>query len=686
MNKENKMLYFRESEPSLASEISPIDEIRYSLQRLSSELPALSKENNGKGPDSKFNRYYEVTTGALNLRGHDGELYSDTGLAVTQGTRIRVDTDAGTTRLDGQGDIEFWHVYVEATDEHPEAEGYMSSRHMRFVENIQVDETMNFQGYSARVTSSRPLTLRTSTGDPYENSPGDVAHGILSSTEVTVTGSAQTLPGLDGQFFPVRLADSRRGFMSAEHLELNLEDRTSAEVLLVSQEIASNVPELEDRRLEASDRPHDISTVEGEEVLEEQSELRRTLDVGGVNNPDMPEGFDDAIVRAEDMLHEVAEGIDGDDETIVAFWDPASGEISVFEQSDMSLISIRSIPNLGAGNIARFDFDNTNNPVVRTLNGRNSIYRHENPNLIPVGSIYWTSSENTPSETIYMVPFSPIFDTPELRARGLDFLDDSMQEAMSRLEGVHSRAFPDRLITDLITPEFITSFLFMEQTDGGALKEYLSNSAHDYDGHLADLRSNPMQLELYAREYNRLLVRLALNGDRAFATSSSRVGARGATQFMPLSYEETVHYYNERPRQPRADHYVDLIPDFEEGTADFVNSLTATACYLDRILEMGRHSNRDRSDWYQDHPDARYNFIAVAYNRGAGGTNSLIDRTGEEWINRAPNEAYYYTIKLGMIDSVRSESVQSTLAAAREERGEGVHDEVDPWRIIREEL
>jgi len=70
MFKENQLVLFRESQDQ-GAETLPVDSTIQELNNLAQELGPvdtkidLSKEDNDKDPDTKFDAYFEVTTGAL---------------------------------------------------------------------------------------------------------------------------------------------------------------------------------------------------------------------------------------------------------------------------------------------------------------------------------------------------------------------------------------------------------------------------------------------------------------------------------------------------------------------------------------------------------------------------------------------------------------------------------------------
>jgi len=206
-------------------------------------------------------------------------LYNGEGLAVTQGTRVRVDTEAGTTRLEGQGDIEFWHVYVEATDEHSEAEGYMSSRHMEFVVKISyadnvIDDDTNDETDTVDLASENTeefnytteyyvtgasVNLRGDDGDHEDMTQPSIRETTMVMVDDSVEPRHLPNRGPD-LFLPVQIGD-REGFMAVAYLSTDVPRGQSVDLASYSPASAlDNWPSLPD--------PNDIDRVaEYEEIM-----------------------------------------------------------------------------------------------------------------------------------------------------------------------------------------------------------------------------------------------------------------------------------------------------------------------------------------------------------------------------------------------------------------------------------
>lgn len=202
------------------------------------------------------------------------------------------------------------------------------------------------------------------------------------------------------------------------------------------------------------------------------------------------------------------------------------------------------------------------------------------------------------TEDIVSVPYNGAFFVPEVLSAGSDYLSYLIQGAFDELRrrGVKSRAFPDRLVADVIDPYLIKSIVVIEHADHHAL-----------------LRQDDPEHTLGV-----FLARLALNGDDAFDGSTSTAGALGLAQFIPSTYRLFV-----RNRTDLA-----LIPDFAAGMNDHKNAVKAEVAYLDESLaEM---PDAIRAVYASDRMKAA-EFLAAAYNGGSTRVLRAYASYGESW-------------------------------------------------------
>ena len=161
-------------------------------------------------------------------------------------------------------------------------------------------------------------------------------------------------------------------------------------------------------------------------------------------------------------------------------------------------------------------------------------------------------SETLNYADIVYVPYSESLHTPELVRAGQDFLDQKVNSALAQLRQrrLYSRAFPNRLVADTLSEQFIKNIFMTEQTD-----PKLVLGAADGGKKLAE----------------RVLVRLGTNSERAFRYTYSKTGALGIGQIMPATYNSVVARY------PTAT----LIEDTDLGRVDISNSITASILVFD---------------------------------------------------------------------------------------------------------
>ncbi|MDP2676963.1 MAG: hypothetical protein Q8O83_04755 [bacterium] len=108
------------------------------------------------------------------------------------------------------------------------------------------------------------------------------------------------------------------------------------------------------------------------------------------------------------------------------------------------------------------------------------------------------------------------------------------------------------------------------------------------------------------------------NHQHAFRNSVSSAGASGIMQFMRSTYVIIVPAY----------YQAGLIPDFEEGTSDHINSVKAAFCLFDYKLSLLPKKVRDA---FKENPRSVEDYIAISYNGGEGRALRVIEALGERW-------------------------------------------------------
>ncbi len=150
---------------------------------------------------------------------------------------------------------------------------------------------------------------------------------------------------------------------------------------------------------------------------------------------------------------------------------------------------------------------------------------------------------------INYTPYHPDFHDREMVNKGIALVRERIQFVQKALRDrkVYSRAFPKKLLGDVVPYELPLTLAAIEQIDDMKFKD-----------------DNKRSMEAAYIEY-------AINGDRAFMWSRSGANALGALQFTRPTYEEIVVQYPEAK----------LIPDFEAGARDLTNVLMAAICLID---------------------------------------------------------------------------------------------------------
>ena len=171
---------------------------------------------------------------------------------------------------------------------------------------------------------------------------------------------------------------------------------------------------------------------------------------------------------------------------------------------------------------------------------------------------------STVEEFVYS-PYSGELHTPELIEAGRVYLKSVVRAAMADLK-VHSA----------LSPYFFARLPILEQTD---MTEFLIDPRTSVD---------------------RVLVMIGANKDVAFKKTGSKAGALGWVQFTPKTYNGIRKAY------PAAR----LIPDFETGAADHLNSMKAAILLYDYNLNnfTTKHGNKILGDPRLEE------YLAAAYN------------------------------------------------------------------------
>jgi hypothetical protein len=197
---------------------------------------------------------------------------------------------------------------------------------------------------------------------------------------------------------------------------------------------------------------------------------------------------------------------------------------------------------------------------------------------------------------VVYVPYSPRLHTPEMAEWGRETLRGFVRQAYEELRalGVGSRAYPGRLVSDVVDPRLVEAIAVIEHVSERAL-----------------LGENG------PRVHESVYVILAANQRDAYAYSRSSAGAKGLVQFIPGTYALMAKRKE-----------LGLIQDFERGMSDPVNAIKASVAYLDAELAGMPPQIKDL---YLADPLKAGEFLAAAYNGGGARIRKAIKAWGEAW-------------------------------------------------------
>ena len=206
------------------------------------------------------------------------------------------------------------------------------------------------------------------------------------------------------------------------------------------------------------------------------------------------------------------------------------------------------------------------------------------------------------SDMIY-VPYSRVLHRPEFVKTGKEILNEYVAKAFQKLRklNVMSKAFPQKLVVDTLEETFVKNILLTEQTDPSMI--LLSED----DG---------------KKLVERVLIRLALNGERAYRYTFSKTGASGLGQIMPKTYS----YVDPKTKQGKGTVQLypeaNLIKDVNIGRIDVVNAIMTSVLVFDshlgdafRNLTKSQKTKLDKKLIVE--PDFVNEVRAAVYNGGA---------------------------------------------------------------------
>jgi hypothetical protein len=246
----------------------------------------------------------------------------------------------------------------------------------------------------------------------------------------------------------------------------------------------------------------------------------------------------------------------------------------------------------------------------RRLNGINTPFVVMHPERRAVVALKRTSlrggKERVP--TVY-VPYTRHVDTPEMRARGHEYLRARIEEAQTLLRerSVMSRSFVQLNVADAVPLELALKIAVIEHIDH------------------ARFSSEPMEQLM-----NEVLVIVGANGADAYIAASSSASAYGLFQFIRKTYTSI------RAQYPAAA----LEPDFVRGMQMHTNAAKASLLLFDSDLAQLPPLLRML---IRTHPEYLADYLAAMYN--SGGAWNRMKKHGLSWRDHLPNETKVYLQK-----------------------------------------
>jgi hypothetical protein len=196
------------------------------------------------------------------------------------------------------------------------------------------------------------------------------------------------------------------------------------------------------------------------------------------------------------------------------------------------------------------------------------------------------------AKTIGYLPFTEDTFDPGFVSGGREFLVDTAAKALEELRAaqVPSRAFPEKLLAEVIPAQVITTLAVIEQTDD-----------RDYR-------------QKQALAFEEVLSQYGLKQEEAYRYSVSVAHALGPMQFTNRRNNGTYSLVVRRCPGAKLD------PVFERGATNLLNAMKAAICLLDMELAAMRSDIRAA---YRENPVVLGIFPVAAYNGGPRNVGKL---------------------------------------------------------------
>ncbi|HYP28710.1 MAG TPA: hypothetical protein VE262_18510 [Blastocatellia bacterium] len=197
-------------------------------------------------------------------------------------------------------------------------------------------------------------------------------------------------------------------------------------------------------------------------------------------------------------------------------------------------------------------------------------------------------------EAVY-TPYSREIASEEVIAQGIAVQAEFIERAYARLQErrVYSRAFPGKLVVDVVPRDVLTVLLMNEHIDPSLFKS---------SGHARTL-------------VEQVLTVIATNREKAYAYSVSSAGARGLVQMIPSTYSLLLNRYAS----------AGLLSSFATGMADPTNAVMAQVLLCDADWQAIRTKGEIPAETIGP-------YLAAAYNGGVGRVLSIMAQGEHEWM------------------------------------------------------
>lgn len=286
--------------------------------------------------------------------------------------------------------------------------------------------------------------------------------------------------------------------------------------------------------------------------------------------------------KAKSTAPEIVTSDAGWRDVTLAVWNKRTGEISYLQ---------------GRKNGTQLELEENADVKVTHSNYVNSEYVLGDKDTIVVAVRYpilkqIAASKYEVRDVVYS-PFSQDLYVPEVIQEGENYINEVVEKAFQvmRDKQVPSRAYPGKLMADVVDKDLLKTLIVIEHSDAGSLSR------------------NPEDA------VNRVLATFGLNKGDTYNYARSYAGALGIAQFMPATYASFVK------RTQLA-----LNPSFEGGMFDHENAIRAQAAYLDDSLASLPSVARDLG--MQNAKVKEY--LAASYNGGYAKVKTAIQIWDEQ--------------------------------------------------------